>query len=211
LPVVLGYSPPPASELDRVLGLRPQLHRDGKGGVTSWALSEEVLRYIADCLCPGMATLETGLGVSTLVFALGRCHHTTIAHHPDEVDNLHRFCSKHGVSLDRVAVINGRSEQVLPRLEPEPLDLVLIDGRHAFPSPFVDWYYTVERLRIGGLMVVDDIQLRTGAILAEFMAVDHRFEEDARFENTAAFRKLGGPINQGEYHLQAWMMQRQAT
>jgi hypothetical protein len=36
----------------------------------------------------------------------------------------------------------NRSELALPALDPEPLDLVLIDGSHAFPHVFVDWMYT---------------------------------------------------------------------
>ena len=58
---------------------------------------------------------------------------------------------------------------------------------------------------IGGIMIVDDLALKTGQILAEFMDVDHRFERCGSFANTAAFFKLENEIEIGEFHLQPWM------
>jgi hypothetical protein len=49
-----------------------------------------------------------------------------------------------------------------------PLDIVLIDGAHAFPFPFLDWYFTASALKAGGLLVIDDVQIATGTILADF-------------------------------------------
>jgi len=147
------------------------------------------------------------MGVSTLVFALNGAEHTAIAHHPDEVSNVRQHCLQHGISLNRVNLINDRSEFALPKLPKTPLDLVLIDGRHAFPSPFIDWYFTVDRLKIGGLMLVDDTDLKTGQILKEFMSVDHRFELLEEFENTAVFRKLETDITLFEFDRQPWMLQ----
>lgn len=194
-------------DLDSLLVADPQLHRDGEGGLTSWSLPHDVLRYIHSNLKPGIHTLETGIGVSTVVFALSRTHHTAIAHHPDEVQNVARYCREQDISTDDLTLINDRSENALPRIKEDgPLDLVLIDGRHAFPTPIVDWYYTVIRLRVGGLMIVDDLALKTGRILAEFMDVDHRFERCASFDNTAAFIKLEDEIEIGEFQFQPWMM-----
>lgn len=193
-------------DLDSLLAADPQLHRDGKGGLTSWSLPKDVLRFINSKLRPGLETLETGIGVSTLVFTLGGARHTSIAHHPDEVQNVARYCSEQNISTDNLTLINDRSENALPRIMDDgPLDLVLIDGRHAFPTPIVDWYYTVIRLRVGGMMIVDDLALKTGQILAEFMDVDHRFERCASFANTAAFIKLEDEIEIGEFHFQPWM------
>jgi hypothetical protein len=39
------------------------------------------------------------------------------------------------------------------------LDLVLIDGDHAFPASFIDWYYTAEQVKLGGYVIVDDTNL----------------------------------------------------
>jgi hypothetical protein len=46
---------------------------------------------------------------------------------------------------------------------------VLIDGGHGFPTPFVDWYYAGKRLKAGGLLIIDDTHLWTGAVLRNFL------------------------------------------
>ena len=193
-----------------ILDAQPQLHRDGKGGFTSWTLPKEVLFYIDRMVDDTSVTLETGAGVCTLLFALKGAEHTAIAHHPDEIENVRRYCMTHGISLERVDLINNRSEFALPNLPKIPLDFVLIDGRHAFPSPFVDWYFTVDRLKIGGIMLVDDTNLKTGQILKEFMSVDHRFELVKEFDNTVAFKKLETDITLFEFDRQPWMLVRNA-
>jgi hypothetical protein len=58
------------------------------------------------------------------------------------------------------------------------LDLVLIDGCHGFPGPFIDWYYAASGLKAGG-------------VLCEFLRAepDWRVEHDF-VSRTAVFRKL---------------------
>ena len=51
------------------------------------------------------------------------------------------------------------------QLPPEPLDFVLIDGGHGFPTPMLDWFYGAGRLRRGGVAVFDDVQLPAVAML----------------------------------------------
>src|SRR5262249_50238627 len=84
----------------------------------------------------------------------------------------------------------SRSQDYLPTAELPRLDLVLVDGDHAFPAPFVDWYYASARLKVGGLMIVDDIQIATGGILAAFLAVQPKWETVlVRPERFAVYRK----------------------
>jgi hypothetical protein len=77
---------------------------------------------------------------------------------------------------------------------------MLVDGDHAFPLPFIDWYYTADHLAVGGFMVIDDIQLITGRLLADFMDADPKWErvlyEPTRF---AVFRKLSHPVHSGTW------------
>jgi hypothetical protein len=60
----------------------------------------------------------------------------------------------------------------LPRCQLANLDLILLDGKHAFPWPVVDWFYTADRLKQGGLMIIDDAQMRSVGVLRDFMAAD---------------------------------------
>ena len=62
------------------------------------------------------------------------------------------------------------SEDVLPDLQLHAeLDLIIVDGNHTFPAPMVDWFYMTRHLRTGGVLVVDDVELWTGAVLADFL------------------------------------------
>ena len=76
---------------------------------------------------------------------------------------------------------------------------VLIDGVHAFPVPFIDWYYTANRLAVGGAMIVDDTHLRPCAMLRDFLASEvARWERLADFDRTTIFRRITAePVAEG--------------
>jgi hypothetical protein len=155
-------------ELPELLETHPSLHRDGDRQV-SFALPDEVLRFIDSAVDAGSRTLETGAGLSTVLFALERTEHTCVVPFATEVEDITRWCADAGISTERVRFEIGSSERLLPMLDPSQLDLVLIDGAHAFPIPFMDWYYAGRRLRLGGKLVVDDTNLWTGSVLREFL------------------------------------------
>jgi hypothetical protein len=87
------------------------------------------------------------------------------------------------------------------------LDLVLVDGAHAFPVPFLDWYYGAEKLKAGGLMVVDDIHLLTGTMLADFMGADPRWEPVVRDDvnHFAIYRKRVHPVHDDDWTRQPYV------
>jgi len=107
--------------------------------------------------------------MSTVLLALKGAHHTCVTLNAGAVRRIRDFCAARGIRLDDVRFEIGGSQDVLPHLSSEPLDLVLIDGGHGFPVPFVDWLYTAGRLRLGGFLIVDDIQLWTGHVLKQFL------------------------------------------
>lgn len=176
IPVLPAISPPGGRSADYdglvesadLLAARPRLHRDGDRRV-SFALPDEVLRYIDSAVGEGSRTIETGAGVSTVLFALNGTDHTCVVPFRSEVDDITRWCAEAGISTERLRFVVGSSEHVLPTLDPTPLDLVLIDGAHAFPIPFIDWYYAGRRLRLGGKLVIDDTNLWTGSVLSGFL------------------------------------------
>jgi len=155
-------------ELADLLAAQPRLHRAGDRQV-SFALPDEVLRFIDSAVGEGYRTIETGAGVSTVLFALKGTEHTCVVPFTSEVEDISRWCADADISTERVRFEVGSSEHVLPMLHRSPLDLVLIDGAHAFPIPFIDWYYAGRRLRLGGKLVIDDTNLWTGSVLREFL------------------------------------------
>lgn len=166
-----------------------------------WGCDTQFLAWLARCVQPGWATLETGTGSSTAALVALGARHIAISPAPVEHDLIARWCTSKGLEMDGVQFIAERSQDVLPNLKLSPLDLVLIDGWHAFPIPMIDWYFTAPAIRLGGLLVIDDIQIRPVRFLADYLTVDSRWELAATFARTLVFRKLADPVvDAGEWH-----------
>lgn len=150
----------------------PLIHEEGSGKMTSWQLSDQVLHFINKNINENSVTLETGAGISTILFALKSSHHTCINPSQEQVDRIKEYCHSHQISTDKIDFQVDFSEKVLPSLDINNIDLILIDGSHAFPIPFIDWYYTYRQLKVGGKMIIDDTQLWTGLVLKQFLTLE---------------------------------------
>src|ERR687883_850700 len=159
----------------------PGLHGAGD---EYWGLAWAALGWLEDNVSRGMATLETGSGSSTLVFAARGAEHEAVTPDPAEEARIRAECERRGISSERVRFLIGPSHKVLPRWEPRPLDLVLVDGAHGFPYPTLDWWYLAPHLKIGGLMLLDDAYMPPVAAV-----VDHLRDSKAwRLEAPVSFR-----------------------
>jgi predicted O-methyltransferase YrrM len=175
-------------------------------GRQNWGVSKEFGRYLLDSIESNMRTLETGAGVSTLIFALGGSDHVAVAPWLDELDELRKYAVRVGIDVSRVDFVASASEDYLPKLTPVELDLVFIDGKHAFPWPILDWYYTADRLKVGGLMILDDTQLPPVRMLSEFLRADTprwRFLKTVG-EWTDIFEKRVRSVHDVAWHEQPW-------
>jgi Methyltransferase domain len=181
---------------------RPLLH----GGRTfTLGIHVDLGRFLDETVRPGQVTLETGSGLSTIILlGAGVARHIAVTPAADEVAAIRTACAERGIPTEALEPVLEGSQDYLPRANLPSLDLVLIDGDHAFPTPFVDWYYTADRLQVGGWMVVDDTQLVTGRILADFMRADPKWREALRHPSGrfAVYQKLAHPIHDG-----SWMHQ----
>ena len=63
----------------------------------------------------------------------------------------------------------GSSADVLRDWKPRELDLVLVDGAHAFPYPTLDWWYLHPHLKTGGLMLLDDAYMPPVAAVVDHL------------------------------------------
>jgi hypothetical protein len=192
---------PPQLSLDELSTRVPKLHL---GRTITWGIDSSLAELLDATLEPGDVTLETGSGYSTLVILRGGvARHLAITPNVDEFLAIREFCAEYGIPTASLETIPECSQDWLPRAARPELNLVLVDGDHAFPIPFIDWYYTADRLVVGGLMIVDDVQLVTGRLLADFMDADPCWER-ARQENErfAVFRKLRHPV-----HGRGWWLQ----
>ena len=170
---------------DELLAARPSFH-----GVLTHSLVAEALALIERTVGPQHRTLETGAGFSTVVFAASGARHTTIVYTQSEVDGIRGYCEQLGIVLDNVTFVVARTERALPGLEMGELDLVLLDGSHAFPGVFIEWFYTAKAIRVGGQLIIDDIHLWTGRTLRNFLAGSPGWQQTNEFRGrTGVFIK----------------------
>jgi Methyltransferase domain len=177
--------------LKELLNDPPVLHESYDGKPITYQLSDEVLSFISEHTKPGYKTLETGAGFSTVVFAMNGAHHTCIVPDAVEVERIKEFCSRNQVSTENINFIIDRSENVLPQLKLTGLDLVLIDGCHGFPAPFIDWYYAGSGLKVNGILIIDDTQLWTGDVLRQFLLAESEWKHECDIlSRTAVFKRI---------------------
>lgn len=162
--------------LEDLLRLAPLFHVS-RGQPCTWQLADETLRFIDERVTSESQTLETGEGMSTVLFALKGCRHTCVTPNKEAVKKIADFCESHQILLHGL-IPNGYggsqeflTSEYFSRIRPT-LDLVLIDGGHEFPTPFIDWYYASRKLKVGGILVIDDTQLRTVHFLKEFLLAE---------------------------------------
>jgi hypothetical protein len=189
--------------LEDVVNHPPVVHGD-----VTWGISLRLARFLDSQLTPQSTTLETGAGLSTILFLRrGIARHISITPYEAELKAVTAYCADVGIGTTALQAVCASSQRYLPSAALPPLDLVLIDGAHAFPAPFLDWFYTAEALKVGGLMVVDDLPLVTGTILADFMGADERWEQVLRDGRFAVYRKLVHPIaDERDWMAQAYLV-----
>jgi Methyltransferase domain len=180
-----------------------------KEALTCYGIGKDVLAFIADNIQKGTKTLETGAGCSTLVFAFCGADHTAVTPSLSEINLITKYAVAHGISMDKVKFIQESSDYFLPRCKEGEFDLILLDGKHAFPWPIVDWFYTADKLKQGGLMIIDDAEMRSVSILVDFMKVDTGWLLVADFSGkTIVFRKRRTSIHDVAWHMQPYTVSR---
>lgn len=185
--------------LAQLLRDQPKFHGIDVGTV-NWALGTDVLEWLDANVTSDWSTLETGCGYSTIVFGAHAGAHTAITPRSAEHDLIKAWLEAHGFASDRITFEAMGSQRALPRLiDDGELHCVLIDGLHGFPMPFIDWYYTANRLAVGGTVIIDDTQLRPCAHLRDFLASERsRWERVADFERSTIFRRITSePVSEG--------------
>lgn len=67
-----------------------------------------------EVLQPGWQTVETGAGVSTILFALHATQHTCVVPANEEVERIRAFCADHEIPTDGLTFVIDSSEAALP-------------------------------------------------------------------------------------------------
>lgn len=194
-------------KLNDLLNDPPKVH-PSDGQLIAWGLQRPIIDFIDATVTEGSKTLETGAGLSTILFALKGASHTCITPFQEEVDRIRDYCTQRGLSLQNVNFRVDLSTNVLPALGPVELDLALIDGCHGFPTPFMDWYFTAAQLKLGGILIVDDVQLWTGRVLRDFLVLEPEWKLIEPFsDRTAVFLKESSYHPWKDFYQQAYVIQ----
>lgn len=177
----------PSPVTDSIRSAPPALH----GGREFWGLAWSALTWLEENVTSSMATLETGAGASTIVFAAAGCDHEAITPDASEEARIRAACDARGIDSSRVAFRIGPSQEVLPTWQQRALDVVLIDGAHGFPYPVVDWWFIVPHVRVGGLVLLDDAYLPAVGSIVDFVRQSPAWELERPISfRTAVVRKV---------------------
>lgn len=218
--------------LEKIFAERPNLHRGEtetnaviaprntiyRGSVlenlnkdlpTCCGISLDVATFIYDSISKESLTLETGAGLSTLVFALKKSNHTAVTPNANEITQIKEYARENQISLEHIEFVAKSSDEYLPQCTASNLDFVFIDGKHAFPWPILDWFYVAEKLKLGGVFLLDDLELASVAILRDFLSEDQHWEPHRSFrEHAMAFRKVAGSVHDVAWHMQPYVARR---
>jgi hypothetical protein len=191
--------------LDELITRPPLIHR---GQAMARTIPPPLAEFLDARVGSRSVTLETGAGLSTFVILRRQPRqHTAVQPDPAVFAAILDFAEQQNLDTRAFRAVLARAQDYLPSADLPDLDLVLLDGSRAFPLPLVDWYYAAEKLRVGGMMIIDDIQPPAGTILVDFMRVEPRWEEvisdDAH--HFAVYRKRTHPIHDDDWTRQPYV------
>jgi len=153
-----------------------------------WTIPRELWEMVRPTLRPGMVTLETGSGLSTLMFDAAECRHTALEHDP-------RFAAESDSVLLKPLVGDPPWYDWEPA---RPCELILIDGPPKYAGSRSGVLRVIDRLVTAGTVIVlddtnraDEDQL-AGRLAGRFglQRIDYRAGSRRRFSILAGDRKI---------------------
>ena len=152
---------------------------------------------------PFRSTAETGCGGSTIILSHASDRHTAFA-----IDGKDRTITElrkqSDLRTEKVTFVEGETKDTLPQYQFEgELDLVLLDGPHAYPLPQIEFSYLFPWIRLGGWLVVDDIQIPSVYEMFDFLRKESSVVLDDVVVRTAFFRRAGAV----EHSPDGWALQ----
>ncbi len=180
----------PSPETSQLLADIAKLPADWHG---AGSLRSDVLSAIArHAACREIRhSAETGTGRSTLLFShLSPDHLVFTADDRGNGDSLDRVRQSPLLRQDAVRFVLGPTQRTLLRHPFEhPLQLVLLDGPHAYPFPELEYFALYPHLSENALLIVDDIDVPTLFQMYRFLKEEPMFEHLETVHTTAIFSR----------------------
>jgi hypothetical protein len=186
--------------LGQILDNLPRVHPTAPNGKV-WRTSRSCYEFLAGQVRSGSRTLETGAGLSTVLFAAWGCDHLAVVPFAEEAEAIEGYCASMDIDTSTLRFDLRPSEVALPELAGSgPRDLVFIDGLHGFPMPVIDWFYGAGQLGRDGVVVFDDAHLpQVSWFLDGFVDRDERWEAMEIRRKWRAYRRTSeGPLAESE-------------
>ena len=135
-------------------------------------------------------TAETGCGGSTIVLSHASQQHIAFAIEGTD-HTITELRKQSACRAENVTFVEGETKDTLPgyRFERE-IDLVLLDGPHAYPLPQVEFAYLFPHIKVGGWLVLDDIQIPSVHDLFRFLSRESSVVLEEVAVRTAFFRRI---------------------
>lgn len=141
-----------------------------------------VADYIAIATRPGDKSLQLGRSEFGTEFLRRGAFHEMIAA-VDDVDAMQAACERRAISADRLrsASLTGPASKI---------DIALVGEGLGFPVLAGNWRRIASRLRIGGLLILQDADTASGARLADALMADKSWALQEMINgDVAVFRK----------------------
>jgi precorrin-6B methylase 2 len=139
---------------------------------------------------PFRLSVETGCGGSTIVLSHASGRHIAFAIEGND-RTITELRQQSDLRTENVTFIEGETKDTLAAYQFETeLDLVLLDGPHAYPLPQIEFAYLFPRIRLGGWLVVDDIQIPSVHELFKFLEKESSVVLEEVAVRTAFFRRV---------------------
>ena len=104
--------------LAKVMDSPPAVHPTAPNGV--WSTDQSCYELLANHVRRGSRTLETGAGLSTILFAAWGCEHLAVVPYPSEASAIEAYCAENGISTDSLTFDLRPSEVALPSCSAQP-------------------------------------------------------------------------------------------
>lgn len=157
------------------------------------SIGYRTLAVLEDLLGPNVGrTAETGCGRSTILFSRLSAEHHVFCIDDREVDRSSvRYYTDSSVSeIANVRMTFGPTQETLFRFEhPGAYDAVLLDGPHGYPFPELEYFHFYPRIRSGGLLIIDDVQIATVGRMADVLQEDAMWDMEVLSGKTVFFRR----------------------
>lgn len=158
------------------------------------SLSRRVLSAMASHLKPLdiECSVETGCGKSTMLIAQFSRNHKAFT--ADGEDILQTARTSEILAGRNVEFVVGPTQRTLPGYTfSEPLQVILLDGPHAYPFPELEYYFLYPHLDAGGLLILDDVDIPTVRNMFSILKSDAMFDYLETVGTTAFLKRTDAP------------------